>query len=425
MIATSTQTVSGAYTSLMSHSPSTLRGPHRLSGVVLGFAGLLVWWGAAVTTKDVGLAVPDWPLSFGQLNPNGWLGQEALFLEHGHRSIASFVGTLTAVLFLWIWLRFSDRKFAVITEFLLLSLGLAVIVAGVSRGYALKAANSQSAAGNVHLATGDPIPWFAVAAIVSGGVLAWFFWSWAKREWSLPLKLAALALVCVEVQAVLGGLRVTEMSDAFGILHGCFGQAFFLLLLLVFLVTSQSWNARPIVPQEVLGRLRMWGGVLFGTIFGQLIVGATMRHTHRIGLAASDIVTTGGTFIPDFSNFDLLMLFIHKSGAVLVFIVVFSFVGFALRHLGNATVIRSAALGLAGLVCVQVCLGIFVLQTGKSFWVTNFHVITGLCILSCSFFVLTKSFCAVGHGVLLAREPLPDVTPTSLSTNQDSSARHV
>ena len=409
----------------MSDSPSALRGPHRLSGVVLAFAGLLVWWGAAVTTKDVGLAVPDWPLSFGQVNPEGWLGKEALFLEHGHRSIASFVGTLTAFLFLWIWLKFSDRKFRVFIEFLVLSVGLAVIVAGVSRGYALEAANSQAAAGNVHLATGNPIPWFAVAAIVGVGVMAWFFWSLARRGWSLPLKLSALALVCVEVQAVLGGLRVTEMSNAFGVLHGCFGQAYFCLLLLVFLVTSQSWNARPLVPQEVLGGLRTWGCVLFGTIFGQLIVGATMRHTHRIGLAASDIVTTGGSFLPDFGNFDLLILFTHKLGAVLVFLIVFAFVGFALRHLGDATAIRRAAIALAGLVCVQVCLGIFVLETGKSFWVTNFHVITGLCILSCAFFVLAKSFCAVGHGALLARKPSPHGAPTSLPGNQDSSARYV
>ncbi|MDA0711617.1 MAG: hypothetical protein O3B73_15570, partial [bacterium] len=313
-----------------------------------------------MTTKDVGLAVPDWPLSFGQVNPDGWHKKEALLLEHGHRWIASWVGALTAFLFLWIWLKSSDRKIRVLIEFFVLSLGLAVIVVGVSRGYALEAANSQAAAGNIHLATGNPIPWFATAALVGVAVMGWFFLSWGWRGWSLPLKLSALALVCVEVQAVLGGLRVTEMSNAFGILHGCFGQAFFCLLLLVFMVTSQSWNARPLVHQEILGALRVWGCVLFGTIFGQLIVGATMRHTHRIGLAASDIVTTGGSFLPDFSNFDLLILFTHKSGAVLVFLVVFAFVGFALRHLGDATgdatrdatVIRRAAIAIAGLVCL-------------------------------------------------------------------------
>ncbi|MCB1100018.1 MAG: COX15/CtaA family protein [Verrucomicrobiae bacterium] len=409
----------------MRYSPSALRGPHRLSIVVLAFAGLLVWWGAAVTTKDVGLAVPDWPLSFGQVNPDGWLGKEALLLEHGHRSIASFVGTLTAILFLWIWLRSSNQKAWVFAEFLALSVGLAAIVVGVSRGYTFESANSQAAAGNIDRATGDPTPWFALAAIVGVGVVVWFVWSWAKRRWSLPLKLSGLALICVELQAVLGGLRVTEMSNAFGVIHGCFGQAFFCLLLLMVLVTSQSWESRPLVPQKAIGWLRIWGCVLFATVFGQLIVGATMRHTHRIGLAADDIVTTGGTFLPDFSNFDLTILFTHKSGAVIVFLVVFAFAGFALRHLSEVTALLRAAITLVVLVCVQVCLGIFVLETGKSFWVTNFHVLTGLCILSCAFFILAKGFSAVERSSLLAAEPSSGAVQSGLSTHQESSARHV
>jgi heme A synthase len=31
---------------------------------------------------------------------------------------------------------------------------------------------------------------------------------------------------------------------------------------------------------------------------------------------------------------------------------------------------------------VQVALGIFVILTGKSFWVTNFHVLNGLALLA-------------------------------------------
>src|SRR6202041_3702015 len=51
--------------------------------------------GALVTSHDAGLAVPDWPLSYGTLFPPMVGG---LFYEHGHRMIATVVGILTIVL---------------------------------------------------------------------------------------------------------------------------------------------------------------------------------------------------------------------------------------------------------------------------------------------------------------------------------------
>lgn len=58
----------------------------------------LIFVGALVTTKGAGLAVPDWPLSFGQLNPKM---EGGVFYEHGHRMVASGVGFLTLVLAFW------------------------------------------------------------------------------------------------------------------------------------------------------------------------------------------------------------------------------------------------------------------------------------------------------------------------------------
>ena len=58
-----------------------------------------------VTSKGVGLAVPDWPTTFGYnmfLFPvSQWVG--GIFFEHTHRLIASLVGFLTIILALWIW----------------------------------------------------------------------------------------------------------------------------------------------------------------------------------------------------------------------------------------------------------------------------------------------------------------------------------
>lgn len=62
-----------------------------LSAVVVG----LIAAGALVTSKQAGLAVPDWPLSYGSLNPPRWWEIENVRAEHGHRLIAGTVALLT------------------------------------------------------------------------------------------------------------------------------------------------------------------------------------------------------------------------------------------------------------------------------------------------------------------------------------------
>ena len=63
-----------------------------------------------VTSKNVGLAVPDWPTTFGYnmfLFPvSKWIG--GVLFEHTHRLIASTVGFLTLILAFWLW-RDEDR----------------------------------------------------------------------------------------------------------------------------------------------------------------------------------------------------------------------------------------------------------------------------------------------------------------------------
>ena len=72
---------------------------------------LLICSGGMVTSKGVGLAVPDWPTSFGYnmfLFPvSKWIG--GILFEHTHRLIASMVGLLTIILAIWIWLT-EDRQ---------------------------------------------------------------------------------------------------------------------------------------------------------------------------------------------------------------------------------------------------------------------------------------------------------------------------
>jgi heme a synthase len=56
--------------------------------------------GALVTSNDAGLAVPDWPTSFGSIYKIPPMVGGVKY-EHGHRMIAQFVGLLTIVLAVW------------------------------------------------------------------------------------------------------------------------------------------------------------------------------------------------------------------------------------------------------------------------------------------------------------------------------------
>jgi len=79
---------------------------HRFAVGVSCSTFLLVIAGGLVTSTDSGLAVPDWPLSYGQLMPPMVGG---IFYEHGHRLVAAAVGLLTMILAIWLW-RADDRS---------------------------------------------------------------------------------------------------------------------------------------------------------------------------------------------------------------------------------------------------------------------------------------------------------------------------
>jgi len=56
---------------------------------------VLVTLGAFTTTIGAGMVFPDWPLSNGSLNPEGWLNNVAMFAEHSHRLSAAMMSFIT------------------------------------------------------------------------------------------------------------------------------------------------------------------------------------------------------------------------------------------------------------------------------------------------------------------------------------------
>lgn len=72
---------------------------HRFAQILVFATLLLLFAGGLVTSTDSGLAVPDWPLSYGSLFPPMIGG---IRYEHTHRLIAATVGLLTLILTIWI-----------------------------------------------------------------------------------------------------------------------------------------------------------------------------------------------------------------------------------------------------------------------------------------------------------------------------------
>ena len=80
---------------------------HRFITLLAGCTLLLIVAGALVTSNDAGLAVPDWPTSFGSLYRIPPMVGGVKF-EHGHRMIAECIGFLTIILAAWTWR--ADRR---------------------------------------------------------------------------------------------------------------------------------------------------------------------------------------------------------------------------------------------------------------------------------------------------------------------------
>src|ERR1022692_3759764 len=112
------------------NKPATLAPAHNSClhrfAVLTAIATLgLVGIGGLVTSHDAGMAVPDWPNTYGYnmffFPVSQWVG--GIFYEHTHRLLAAGVGLMTTILALWLYGR-SARSFMRWAGMALLALGL-------------------------------------------------------------------------------------------------------------------------------------------------------------------------------------------------------------------------------------------------------------------------------------------------------------
>jgi cytochrome c oxidase assembly protein subunit 15 len=283
----------------------------------------LIVAGGLVTSTQSGLAVPDWPLSYGQVMPPMVGG---IFYEHTHRLIASFVGLLTIILAIWLW-RKEERRWMKILG--IVALG-AVITQGILGGltvlYLLPTAIS------VSHATLAQTFFSIVVAIVLFTSRWWQSEQIKGFDISNPFvfRLAVFTTLAVYLQLILGALmRHTHSGLAVPDFPLAYGQVF------------------PSLSPEMLASYNK-----------QLIL-------NDVRFAADGPITVA----------QIVIHMLHRFWAVVVICLA---VWLAVRLKG----LTKMGLVLIGLVTTQIALGAFTVLSLKSVEITTAHVATGALLLA-------------------------------------------
>lgn len=364
----------------MAQSPNN-RWLHRFA-VFTALATLaLIALGGLVTSREAGMSVPDWPNSYGYnmflFPPSKWIG--GILYEHTHRLWASTVGLLIVALMRWLGGRESRGTLAIV--------GALETLAGTAIFMLFP---SQKATGGFLVGIGG---------IILLAALVWIRNQAAPRP--LP-QLGWLALALVQVQGLLGGLRVVLFKDEIGIFHAALAQLFFVLLCAIALISSRWWTnrERETSPRSGLlvdSPLRIWFVATTALILFQLILGATMRHQHA-GLAIHDFPFAYGKLWPatdpasiqhyneqrvELTNFNPITAFqvelqmVHRIVAVLILCAVAYCAWQAIKKFSWRHVLSRLSAVWLGLIFGQVALGAATVLSGKAADVATAHVLVG------------------------------------------------
>ena len=252
---------------------------HRIARLTAGATFLLIVIGGIVTSTDSGLAVPDWPTTFGYnmfLYPLSEMVGGILY-EHSHRLMGSLVGILTIGLFVLILAK-DSRKWL---KWLGLAALIAVIVQGVLGGLRVTQINRNFAIVHACLAQ-------AFFALLCG--IAWF----ASRDWwqdirtttgetARKLRRLSLMTTCfIYTQLIFGAiLRHTgSRLDAHLLFAFLVALHIFLLARRMLAVDSESDGIGQSMPLLLLGllvvQLMLGTGAFFAklTAFGETFAAA-------------------------------------------------------------------------------------------------------------------------------------------------------
>jgi heme a synthase len=292
--------------------------------VAFGVFVLLVA-GALVTSTESGLAVPDWPLSYGKVMPPMVGG---ILFEHGHRLIAAAVSSLVG-LELGAFLFFLEGRKAVkvLAAVAFAAILLQALLGGLTVLFLLPPAISSA-----HAALAEIV--FALTAVV--------------------------ALMCSRTWTELTASRSSHSFEE---------------------------NLSPTLPLKenlssgtsILTKAFRATALATAAIYAQIVLGAVMRHTGA-GLAIPDFPAVFGGLWPSADELQrrgVGLHLAHRVGAVVVLVLVLA----AVRALARLSAVNPVFAGFAaawiGLVAIQILLGALSIWSKKSPSLTAAHLAGG------------------------------------------------
>ena len=291
---------------------------------------LLICSGGMVTSKNVGLAVPDWPTTFGYnmfLFPfSRWVG--GILFEHTHRLMGSLVGFLTIILSVWLWLREGRRWVR--------NLGLIAVVGVVLQGIlgGLRVTMMKDQIGIFHACVAQAF----LGLLVFIALVTTQFWRFLRdqvadsRKFS-PIKMLAVAItVAIYVQLALGATMRHQHRD---------------LSILDFPTANGAWI--PDTSATALAKINAW----------------------RDSRALSEVTA-----------FQIWLQMAHR---FLAFIIAIAIIVFCLRVRRDAPEFRALTrLSILWFVLVlcQIALGAWVIWSNKAADIATAHVALGAVMLS-------------------------------------------
>ena len=285
-------------------------------GVAFGVFLLLVA-GALVTSTESGLAVPDWPLSYGKFMPPMVGG---ILYEHGHRLVAAAVSTLVGLELGALLFFLKGRKTVkLLAATAFVAILLQAVLGGLTVLFLLPPAISSA-----HAALAEIV--FALTAVV--------------------------ALMCSKTW--------TELTAR---------------------PLSLSLEENPNISSKGVEAMRAFRRVILATaaIYVQIVLGAVMRHTGA-GLAIPDFPAAFGGLWPSADELQrrgVGLHLAHRVGAVVVLALVLA----AVRALARLSAVNPVFAGFAaawtGLVAIQILLGALSIWSKKAPSLTAAHLAGG------------------------------------------------
>ncbi|MEP6685163.1 MAG: COX15/CtaA family protein [Verrucomicrobiota bacterium] len=294
----------------------------------------LICSGGMVTSKGVGLAVPDWPSTFGYnmfLFPiSQWVG--GIFFEHTHRLIASIVGLLTIILAVWLW-RVEPRRW--VRNLGYAALG-AVILQGVLGG--LRVTMLKDEIGIFHACLAQAF----LGLVVFIALVTSDFWNRISSRdlTSRILWLAILTTTLIYLQLALGATMRHQHRD---------------LAILDF--PAAYGKVIPDVSPSAIARINTW----------------------RDARALSDVTA-----------FQIWLQMAHRALAAMIAIAVTTFGIFTRTRANHVPLLGLSSVWLFLLLC-QITLGAWTIWSNKAADIATTHVAVGAIMLS--FGVVISAIC--------------------------------